>query len=190
MKKQGEIIKQLTDRELLLNLYITQFIILILAFTLSRFLFGTWFYPLELITWDLQAVTLGVIAGLLVVLLELILVKWLPKHYFDDGGINERVFQKRSFLHIAFISAVVAFSEELLFRGVLQTYLGLLPASIIFALIHFRYLHKPFLFVFTVILSLFLGILYWYTGNLLTVMICHFLIDYLLGIAIRLKIVK
>ncbi|MBU9714277.1 CPBP family intramembrane glutamic endopeptidase [Evansella tamaricis] len=185
MQKQGELIKQLTDRELLLNLYITQLIILLLSLMLSRILFDSWFYPFQLIKWDSKDILIGFIAGVFVVILEIIAARVLPKHWFDDGGINERVFGNRSVLHIIILSTVVAVSEEILFRGVLQTYFGLIPAAIVFTVIHFRYLRKPFLLIVTVCLSFFIGYLYLYTGNLLTVIMCHLIIDMLLGLAIR-----
>ena len=185
MRKQSEIIKQLSDRELLLKLYVSQFIMLLVAMVLSRFLFGSWFYPLTLISWNVYHVLIGVLAGLFVVFLEIIAVKFLPESWFDDGGVNERVFQGRSPLHIAFLSVVIGFSEEVLFRGVLQTSFGIIPASIIFALIHFRYLQNYFLFTFTVSISFYIGFLYFITGNLLTAIICHIVIDMLLGWGLR-----
>jgi membrane protease YdiL (CAAX protease family) len=183
--KQSEIIKHLSDRELVLNLYITQFIMLLAALILSRFIFESWFYPFTLISWNLNHLLIGAGAGLFIVLIELAAVRYLPKSWFDDGGINERMFKNRSPYHIVFLSFVIGFSEELLFRGVLQTSIGFIPASLIFALIHFRYLDNFFLFSFTVGMSFFLGYLFLVTGNLLTVILCHMVIDMLLGGCIR-----
>ncbi|MDG5787639.1 CPBP family intramembrane metalloprotease [Evansella sp. AB-P1] len=180
----------MTDKELLLNLYLTQVIILIIAFLLSFFIYGSWFFPFTLIQWDIYHIGLGIILALIVVVIELILAKCLPKTWFDDGGINERVFKKRSPFHIVIIAGFVGFSEEILFRGVLQTTIGYIPASIIFAIIHIRYLYNPFLFLFTVGLSFGLGAIYMYTGNLLTVIICHIFIDMLLGLFIRYNVLN
>nr|WP_090893428.1 CPBP family intramembrane glutamic endopeptidase [Evansella caseinilytica] len=188
MNKQAELIKKLTDRELLLNLYLTQLLMLAVVVVLSKIMHGSWFYPLRFLTWNGPHFLIGAGTALLVVLIELSAVKYLPKAWFDDGGINERIFHNRSPLHIGFLSLFISISEELLFRGVLQTAFGLVPASLIFAVIHVRYLHSFFLFSFTVGLSFFLGYLYWLTGNLLTVISCHFFIDTLLGLAIRYKV--
>ncbi|UTW69753.1 CPBP family intramembrane metalloprotease [Anaerobacillus sp. HL2] len=76
---------------------------------------------------------------------------------------------------------MIAFAEELLFRGVIQTQFGIIPASILFAIIHFRYLRKPILFIITVSLSFFLGWLYLVTENLLVPIFTHFVIDFGLG---------
>lgn len=81
---------------------------------------------------------------------------------------------------------LIAFSEELLFRGVIQTHFGLLMASAIFAALHVRYLSKWFLFTMVVLLSFFLGYLYDVTGNLWVTIFAHFLIDFVLAVHIRL----
>ncbi|MFA9556112.1 CPBP family intramembrane glutamic endopeptidase [Evansella sp. AB-rgal1] len=190
MKKQAEIIKQLTDRELLLNLYLTQMIMLIIAVVLSFLLYRDPLYPLSLIYWDLNHLLLGIGVAIIVVIFELFLAKILPKHLFDDGGINERIFRNRSIFRIAFLSFIVGFSEEILFRGVIQSSFGLIAASLIFAIIHFRYLQNLFLFTFTIVLSFVIGLLFFYTGNLLTVIICHMVVDMLLGWCIRLGVLN
>lgn len=186
--KQAELIKNLSDRELLLNLYFTQTLMLLLAIGGSKIITGSWFYPFTLISWNWNHLLIGICAALLVVAIEFILAKLLPSHWFDDGGINERIFKNRSPIHIGIISLVVGVSEEIMFRGLLQSSFGIIPASLIFALIHFRYLSNLFLFTFTIVLSFYLGILFLLTGNLLTVIVCHMLIDMLLGLGIRFRL--
>lgn len=185
--RQAELIKQLTEKEIVLNLYITQLLILLVTVILSRLIHKDWLYPLQFLSWEMSDVYLGIGVAFAVVFLEVIGMKYLPKHFFDDGGINQRVFAKRGPIHIIFLSFVVGFSEELLFRGLLQTTYGLIPATIIFAVIHFRYLFNKFLFTVTLGLSLLLGLLYMYTGNLITVIVCHMFIDMILGWFIRFK---
>ena len=107
-----------------------------------------------LFIWDLQQIILwGGIAGVAVVLLDLILMKLLPSHYYDDGGLNERIFRNRSISQIAFIAAIVAIPEEILFRGMIQTHFGLISSSIIFAIVHYRYLFNWYLFLNVIGLS-------------------------------------
>ena len=74
-------------------------------------------------------------------------MKVLPFRYYDDGGLNERIFRGRSVIEIAVISSVVSIAEEILFRGVIQTHVGLILSSIIFAFVHFRYLFNGYLFL-------------------------------------------
>lgn len=188
MMKQAELIKKMTDKEILLNLYITQLTMLALAFIASGFLFEEWTSLFSLFKWQpFHIFVIGGGSAVVIILLELWLEKVLPKSMLDDGGINERVFRDRNIIHILFLAAIIALSEELLFRGVLQTNFGIIPASILFALIHFRYLHKFLLFIITVSLSFYLGWLYLITGNLLVPIFTHFTIDFVLGCILRFR---
>lgn len=185
--KYKEIINELTDKELLLHLYFTQIILFIISLILGMVLFDE--YPFQdLMNWnDPNILYFGVTAGGAVVFLDAILMKWLPPSYYDDGGLNKKIFKNRNILHIAFIAAVVAISEELLFRGIIQTKVGIVIASVIFAIIHYRYLFNRFLFINIVSLSFFIGFIFEWTNNLVVTIVMHFLIDFLLGVMIRSK---
>ncbi|MGA9288058.1 MAG: CPBP family intramembrane glutamic endopeptidase, partial [Anaerobacillus sp.] len=123
----------------------------------------------------------------LIVLIDLLLMKIFPEDQLDDGGINERIFANLSLLHIFTLSLVIAISEELLFRGVIQTNFGLFIASGLFAIIHVRYLAKPVLFLSVVGISFMIGILFELTGNVLVTITAHFLIDFTMGCLIKRK---
>ena len=181
-KNYRELINRATDKELQNSLYLTQVMILIISFILGMFLFDDLAEFIALFIWDLQQIILwGGIAGVAVVLLDLILMKLLPSHYYDDGGLNERIFRNRSISQIAFIAAIVAVPEEILFRGMIQTHFGLIAASIIFAIVHYRYLFNWYLFLNVIGLSFFIGYVYLQTNNILVTIFMHFLIDFLLG---------
>ncbi|WP_163969883.1 CPBP family intramembrane glutamic endopeptidase [Oceanobacillus halotolerans] len=188
MTKQSEIIKQLTDQELKIQVLLTQFFLLLLSIVLSFLLFENvtdWFLYFD---WDLHTIFYyGVLPGLLIVLIDLILMGVFPKRYYDDGGINERVFKNRSFVEIFYITLFVAISEELLFRGVIQTTVGYFVASTIFALIHFRYLKKIVLLISVLLVSFYIGYLFELTESLTVTITAHFIIDFLLAMVIRLK---
>ncbi|WP_216831659.1 CPBP family intramembrane glutamic endopeptidase [Alkalihalobacterium elongatum] len=188
MNRQAKLIQDMSDRDILLNLYITQAMMLVIAMVLGFFWIDDISSFWELFIWDPGQIFLigGGIAAI-VIIIDLLFDKYLPKKWVDDGGINERVFAKRNVVHIFFIAAIVAFSEEVLFRGILQTHIGLIPASLLFALIHFRYLSKVLLFTMAVVLSFVLGLLYEITNNLLVPIFTHFLIDFVLGLFIMLK---
>ncbi|WP_026584186.1 CPBP family intramembrane glutamic endopeptidase [Bacillus sp. J33] len=187
-KKYAAIIKELSDKELLYHLYITQMLLLVISFILGILLFDSFtdFFDLFILG-DENILLVGVTAGVGIVIADLILMKLLPNSLYDDGGLNERVFRNRSLLHIAVIAAVVAFSEELLFRGVIQTHFGLFISSVIFALVHYRYLFNWFLFLNIITLSFLIGYIYLVTENLLVTIVMHFLIDFLLGVTIRIR---
>ncbi|MFZ3588613.1 CPBP family intramembrane glutamic endopeptidase [Bacillus sp. DJP31] len=187
MKDQSELIKQMTDREVLFHLYLTQLSLLLIASILGFFLFDIRSF---MDIWDLNVVEIvsyGGMMGIAVIVVDLWLMKVLPKHYFDDGGINERVFQKRSILHIFFLSLLIAVTEEWLFRGVIQTHYGIYFASIVFTLLHVRYLKKWVLFIIVMTLSFLLGWLYESTQNLYVTIFAHFLIDFIFGVKIRIE---
>lgn len=184
-KKYSELIASLSDKELLYHLYLTQIILLAISLILGFILFDHFSYLQNLNISDPRIITVGLPAGAAVVLLDLLLMKWLPSSFYDDGGLNERIFSSISIGHILVIAFFVAFSEELLFRGIIQTKTGLILASIIFAIIHYRYLFNWFLFMNIVLLSFFIGTIYEWTGNLAVTIIMHFVIDFLLGLYIR-----
>ncbi|MFD2640324.1 CPBP family intramembrane glutamic endopeptidase [Piscibacillus salipiscarius] len=186
MKKQTEIIMQLTKRELILNLYFSQIIFIVIAFLLSYILLNDITSLIHMFNWEIRELFIyGFLPGLLIVIIDLLLIKLLSEKHYDDGGINKRIFTSLSIPQIFLLALVVSFSEELLFRGVLQTSFGFIIASILFALVHFRYLNKPVLLVSVLILSFLIGYLFLLTNNLLVTITTHFTIDFLLGMYYR-----
>ncbi|MGJ7909337.1 lysostaphin resistance A-like protein [Neobacillus sp. LXY-1] len=185
--KYNELISGLTDRELLFHLYLTQIILLIASFILGWLFYDHFSYFNQFRIHDSKIITIGLSLGIVVVMIDAVLMKWLPASYYDDGGLNERIFKNRNVFHILFIAFFVAFSEELLFRGIIQTKVGLIWASFIFAIIHYRYLFNWFLFVNIVSLSLLIGFVYEWTNNLAVTIVMHFIIDFLLGVYIKFR---
>lgn len=186
--KYQELINDLSERELLLHLYITQTILLSLSLIIGWFIYKDIWFIEAFFNWnDTSILSLGLLVGILVVILDLLFMKILPKSFYDDGGLNERIFKNRSIFHIAFIALIVAFSEEVLFRGIIQTHLGLIAASVIFAIIHYRYLFNWYLFANIIILSFVIGYIYHLTDNLAVTFVMHFIVDFLLGSFIMVK---
>jgi uncharacterized protein len=186
-KKYFELINGLTDKDLLFHLYMTQIILCVISLILGFIFFDHFSYLRSISLKDFQIISIGLPAGIIVVTADIILMKWLPSSFYDDGGLNERIFKNRNILHIFIIALFVAFSEELLFRGIIQTKVGLIIASVIFAIIHYRYLFNWFLFVNIVLLSFFIGLIFEWTDNLAVTIGMHFVIDFLLGIYIKFK---
>lgn len=187
-KTQAEILKQMSDREVTLQLILTQLIILILSLIGSVFLFdnfwGDWMNQLHFDVGEIFY--FGVLPGLLVLLIDLFLVYRLPRRMYDDGGVNIKVFQHRSTLSIIVLTMLVAVSEEMLFRGVLHSEFGYFIASLLFAIMHLRYLTKIVLFISVLFVSFFIGFMYELTGSLLVTITAHFIIDVVLAFWIRL----
>jgi uncharacterized protein len=190
-KKQNEMIKQLTDKQIVQNLYFTQVLLLVISCIFGVFLFRHFEEFLDL--WsvhDYSFVSYGIGTALFVVFVDYFIMKIVPYHLIDDGGINKKIFEKRSVPHIFLLTALIAFSEEILFRGVLQTHFGLGIASIIFAILHFRYLSKWLLFIMVVSISFLLGMVYEITDTLYTTILAHFFIDFVFACQIRLQFLR
>ncbi|MGA8944239.1 MAG: type II CAAX endopeptidase family protein [Thermoactinomyces sp.] len=128
---------------------------------------------------------LGMGAGCLILLIEAAMIRWLPQSWMDDGGINRLLFKDRSFIHILGISVLAATSEEILFRGVFQEWLGIWITSLLFVLMHTRYLRKWLLVTVVFLISIGLGYLAEACQNLAPVIIAHGLVDFVLGCYLR-----
>jgi membrane protease YdiL (CAAX protease family) len=103
------------------------------------------------------------------------------KSLFD--WVVKVIFKPLSIAEIFIVSALVSFAEELFFRGAIQPLIGILPTSIIFAVLHMGFFHRLLPYgVYTFLLSLILGYLFMRTGSLLSPISCHFSIDFMIGL--------
>ncbi|MBP1999510.1 membrane protease YdiL (CAAX protease family) [Paenibacillus shirakamiensis] len=177
---------QLTEKLLLINLYITQVVTLLIGLVILFFQKQNIFH---IIAWPTDISFLywgGGLAGLIFII-DLLLSKVIPEESMDDGGINDMIFKNRPVWHIILIAAVVAICEEVLFRGAVQHSIGIYWTSIVFAVIHIRYL-KHWIPTGWVFLSSFaLGYIYNVTGVLWAPILCHFVIDLVSGLIIRFR---
>lgn len=179
---------QVSSRDLKNQVWITQvvwlFIISLLLWLIVEDI-QDWFTSFQ---WSLQeAVIVGCLSGFVISFINIWLMKIFPKKYWDDGGINEKIFQEGSRLEIVMICLVIAILEEVLFRGIIQTEFGYIMASSLFAFVHFRYLKKPLLLFSILFWSFGIGYLFLLTKNLLVVIILHFVLDVTLALRIRRK---
>ncbi|WKB37112.1 CPBP family intramembrane metalloprotease [Terrilactibacillus sp. S3-3] len=160
--------QQLSDRDVIRSLYLSQGIILVTAVFCFVYLpkSAAAFSRLWQIDFA-KIVGLGFFSALIIVLLESIIDRIVPEKWTDDGGTNARVFQALSYPHILLAMAVVALSEELLFRGAIQTQFGFVIASLVFAVVHVRYLKKPLLFISACAIGFYLGWLFMIGKSLL-----------------------
>ncbi|SEH81989.1 hypothetical protein SAMN05192559_104308 [Halobacillus karajensis] len=186
-KSQSEVILQMNDREVTIQLILTQVIILTLAIIGSVFLFDSFWsgWSRQLVYDSKQIFLYGALPGLLVLFIDIFLLYRLPRRMYDDGGINVKVFKNRSIISIIGITLLVAVSEEMLFRGVLHAEFGYIIASVLFAIMHIRYLTKMVLFISVLFVSFFIGYMYEMTGSLLVTITAHFIIDVVLAFWIR-----
>ncbi|QKY71619.1 CPBP family intramembrane metalloprotease [Lentibacillus sp. CBA3610] len=184
--KQSDIVKQLTDNELKQQLIFSQLLMLGIGILLSFLLFDSMTDWLHYFSIDMSDfIFYGIVPGFIIVLIDLLLMYIFPKKYYDDGGINDRIFKNRSIKGIFVISLMVSVAEELLFRGVIQAVFGYIVASVLFALVHIRYLNKPVLLISVLFVSFYIGYIFVLTENLFVTIIAHFTVDFVLGVIIR-----
>jgi len=177
---------QLTTRLLLINLYFTQGLTLLIGIC---WIFLQKRNPFELFSFqqDVNFVAWGLGLACVMLMIDFLVSRIMPEDAMDDGGINKMLFSDRPVWHIVCIAAMVAICEELLFRGAIQYAIGPYWTSIIFALIHIRYL-KHWIPTGWVFLSSYgLGFIYIQTGSLWAPIVCHFVIDLISGLVIRFR---
>lgn len=177
---------QLTDRLLLINLYLTQAITLVVALVWILFQQRN---PIKLLALpqDGNFALWGLGLAMTMLVIDLILSRVVPENSMDDGGINEMLFRNRPVWHIVLIAFIVSVCEELLFRGAIQHAFGPYWTSILFAVIHVRYLRHWIPTGWVFLSSYGLGYIYMASGTLWAPIICHFLIDLISGMVIRFR---
>lgn len=103
--------------------------------------------------------------------------------FFDD--LVFPLVRRASFLELLVAAALAGLAEELLFRGLLQPRLGLVPASLVFGLVHGPSLALLPLGLWASAVGLFFGLLYQTTGNLAPPVLVHAFYDAVALLAIR-----
>ncbi|WP_019537078.1 CPBP family intramembrane glutamic endopeptidase [Paenibacillus ginsengihumi] len=177
-------IHELDDRMLLLNLYMTQLVVLLIAGIIFLFQKPDFKAMLSLRP-GAQILIWGLGFAWIVLAVELLIFRWVPEEVADDGGINEKLFARRPLWHIVWICLFVSICEELLFRGAIQAAWGPYWTSILFAAIHVRYLRHWLMTGLVFSISYGLGWIYLRTGSLWTPIAAHFAIDLVMGCILR-----
>lgn len=177
-------IHQISDKMLLINLYLTQAVSMLLALIILFFQNRSIKELFHVTSWG-EVWAWGALFAALVVFLDIAVSHFVPEHMTDDGGINERLFAQRPIWHIFIMSLIIAIAEELLFRGAIQHAFGPYWTSILFTAIHIRYLRHWLMTGMVFTISYGLGWIYLHTGMLSSAIAAHFLIDFILGCLIR-----
>ena len=125
--------------------------------------------PEELAITDLGWCALALTCALLVTFAFL---KFVPMKLIYDPNVRILADSfSTKFLAIYFVPN--AFYEELIFRGALQTVIGLIPATLIFTLVHVSYYKRPVMLLETFCQGLILGLLFNVTGSVWITTIAH-----------------
>jgi uncharacterized protein len=173
--------QELDQATLLLNLWLTQGVILTIAASSSLLVHG-WQSTLALFARPSMAgMAWSMLVAAFIIALSIIMERYLPLRWQDDGSINELLFGKLSPLLTILVCLVVGIGEEWLFRGVIQPFAGIFWTSVIFTLVHIRYLRKPLLVVSVFLTSWLLGELFAAEGSLWLPIAAHVVIDMMLA---------
>ncbi|HIV48863.1 CPBP family intramembrane glutamic endopeptidase [uncultured Helicobacter sp.] len=126
-------------------------------------------YPMSFSVWDIVWIACGICASLGILWVFLV---FLPREQVSSPYVR---FFADSFdvSHMAVFFLINAIAEELLFRGVLQYYVGVVLASVIFTFVHIAYYTKPWILIEVFIQGLVLGVLYEISESLWVCIICH-----------------
>lgn len=179
-------IHELNERMLLINLYLTQFLTLVIG-TVWVLLQGRNLLVLFDLPDDLRFLWWGLGFAAVMLVVDLLISNVVPEDAMDDGGINRMLFRNRPVWHIVCIAAIVSICEELLFRGAIQHAFGPYWTSIIFALIHIRYLRHWIPTGWVFLSSYGLGYIYIQADTLWAPILCHFVIDLISGLVLRFR---
>ncbi|MFD2371805.1 CPBP family intramembrane glutamic endopeptidase [Brevibacillus sp. GCM10020057] len=169
------------EANLRLNLWLTQGMVLGIAAGSSWLVHGASGTAALFAKPDWADMNMALGVALLIVAASIAMDRWLPSNWQDDGQVNEMVFGQMSPIMTLLVCIAVGVGEEWLFRGVIQPFVGNVWTSVIFSLVHFRYLKKPLLFLSVMGTSLLLGLLFQRTGTLWPSIAAHIIIDLLLA---------
>ena len=130
-----------------------------------------------------------ILTSMVVVVVTYAFIYWLTSHAWlntkEMRQLNTQLvalFKGLTWPQIIALSICAGVGEELLFRGLLQTWLvaklnplwGILGASVVFGLMH--YLNSIYIFL-TFVLGCLFGVAYYLTDSLLLIMIAHAVYD-------------
>lgn len=124
---------------------------------------------------------LGPLIGLAFGLLAVWLMRWLEPRYAFMGRLHEEfasIFGRATQREVLWLAAASAVGEEILFRGAMMDAWGLVPSSLVFALLHLPPRRELWPWTASAaILGLSLGGLTLLTGNLGAAVVAHFTIN-------------
>lgn len=131
----------------------------------------------------------GVYLGSGLFILSNIIVFLTPQLKKSLKLLDEMIIGKLETRDAFLIALLSGISEEIFFRGILQNGIGLIPSSIVFALLHFP--SKEFLVysLWTFLAGLFFGNIYEMTGNLFIPIVAH-IINNLIALLLWKKVKK
>ncbi|ASJ53388.1 metallopeptidase [Brevibacillus formosus] len=181
---------EVDEATLRLNLWLTQGIVMGVAAACSLLVLGGDATLSLFILPGWNAVLWAVFVAAGIIIASIAMDRYLPKRWQDDGSINEKVFGAMLPSTTILVCMVVGVGEEWLFRGVIQSLTGNFWSSLIFTLIHIRYLKKPLMIISVFGTSWILGLLFSHYQSLWPSIVAHILIDVMLAFYLQKTIKK
>jgi len=160
-------------------LYVTEFVLVAISLVVARIFRGSFLpYDFEIsLTSTLLGLAAAVPIGLTVVLMmagpiaRLSLIKRAMSQILQKlHGSFGLSIRSLSAVDIVLLSLAAGIGEELFFRGMLQSFVGVWWAAAIFGLLHAL---TPAYFVLATAIGVWFGLLYELSGNLLVPMLSH-----------------
>lgn len=185
MAEKQDIMNEISDEQMRKSLLLSQFILFSLGVMLHILFQRPFFQKVDFVLTPTLVLYYVLIPSFVIISIDFIFDKKMPKKWIDDGGINDRLFRSCTNSQIFVFTLLIACCEEYLFRYVIQGQFGWVIASLIFALVHVRYLSKIVLFLQVVTISFVFGWIYKETDSLAIVILLHWTIDLILGLYIK-----
>ena len=166
-------------KRFLKSLYLTELVLLLLALGIAKLFEGS-FFPFDLHV-TAESLLLGVLSAVPLAML-IILATFGPvsRVRVVDRAMNrisdrlQQIFGstilKLTVLDIVLLSTAAGIAEEVFFRGMVQSYIGVIASAVIFGLLHAL---TPAYFVMATAIGLYFGYLYAIGGNLLVPIVGH-----------------
>lgn len=178
----------ISKKLLLLNIILSQALLLALAFILWAVLrvLNITISLSSLVQLNAIGKTTAVLCiGIAVLfILQAIFLRTIPwEKLFDE--INQMLLERFSLIELVPIFFLGALSEEFLFRGIIQTVVGVWLTAIIFTLIHYRYWRKIYILIEVFLMGIILGFVFYFSGNLWAPILCHFAINILTALMFK-----
>lgn len=176
---------EISRRMLLINLIISQVLVLGIGLLIARFIFNPGNIA-DLLKVEFSLGTVAVFIGCcsLLLILQLFFHKFVSQEALHDE-INLILIEKFTLLELFFIFLFGALAEEFLFRGILQPELGIWVTSILFTAIHYRYYRKVFILIEVFLMGMILGTAFQLTSLLWVPAACHFIVNYCTAILLK-----
>jgi hypothetical protein len=176
----------LNERMVVVNLYITQSLLLFIGIMVILFQSRSLTDLLKIS--DASSLLWVLFFSGSAVLVNIALTPVVPKELNKPDELHVMLAKRLPLWHLALVCALIGFSEELLFRGAIQYVIGNYWASLLFAVLHAHYLRHWILTGLIFLLSYGLGWIYEQTGTLLVSAMAHALYDLIMFMIVRYNI--